>query len=59
VTDVHRRRKHSASAICNPTDELSVVMHKAYVEDIESSFIRDMRVLQEPAVIVAHDRQLK
>ena len=33
-------------------------MHKAYVEDIESSFIRDMRVLKEPAVIVARDRQL-
>ena len=36
----------------------SVVMHKAYVEDIESSFIRDMRVLKEPAVIVERDRQL-
>ena len=36
VTDVYRHRKHSANTICNPTNELSVVMHKAYVEDIES-----------------------
>ena len=33
-------------------------MHKAYIEDTENSFIRDMRVLKEPAVIVARDCQL-
>jgi hypothetical protein len=38
------------------TDELSVVMHKAYMED--QQFIREVRTLREPAIVVATDIQL-
>ena len=58
VTDVRRRRKRSAYGGCNPNDELAIVMQKAYVEDVENCFIREMKTLREPAVIVARDRQL-
>ena len=58
VTDVKRRRKQVVYGGCSTTDELSVVMQKAYVEDLENCFIREMKTLREPAVIIARDRQL-
>ena len=38
------------------TNELSVVMHKAYMED--QQFIREVRTLHEPAIVVATDLHL-
>ena len=40
------------------TDELGIVMYKAYIEDGENCFAREVRMFKEPAVIVAFDRQL-
>ena len=39
-------------------DELGALMHRAYLEDHENVFIREMKILQEPAIILALDRQL-
>ena len=60
VTDLKRHRKHpqSGHGVVSNTDELGIVMHKAYIEDGESCFIREVRMFKEPAVIVAFDRQL-
>ena len=55
VTDMRRRQK---KACPNSTDELAVVMQKAYLEDGDGRFIREMKTLREPAIIVALDRQL-
>ena len=33
-------------------------MQKAYIEDGENCFVREVRMFKEPAVIVAFDRQL-
>lgn len=38
------------------SDELSVVLQKAFMED--KCFIREVRTLREPAIVVATDRQL-
>ena len=55
VTDIRRRQK---KACPSSTDELAVVMQKAYLEDGDRCFIREMKTLREPAIIVALDRQL-
>ena len=39
-------------------DELAVVMQKAYLEDSNQQFIREIRTLHEPGIIVAVDCQL-
>ena len=46
----------SSSSLVFVSDELSVVMQKAYMED--KHFIREVRTLREPAVVVGTDRQL-
>lgn len=33
-------------------------MHKAYLEDSDKCFIREMKTLRKPAIIVVLDRQL-
>lgn len=43
---------------CQGCDELAVLMQKAFLEYHSHHFIRDVRMLQEPAIIVALDRQL-
>ena len=60
VTDVKRRQKcsNSGSSACCSTDELGVIMQKAYIEDGENLFIREVRLFKEPAVIAAFTRQL-
>ena len=60
VTNLRRRQsKPSLGAIVScTTDELAVVMQKAFVEDDNNSFIREMKTLKEPAIIVALERQL-
>ena len=58
VTYVKRELKTTTSPISSvsPTDELSVIMHKAYMED--QQFIREVRTLHEPAIVVATNVQL-
>ena len=55
-----RQIKHAKSSLkeFDPADELYTVMFQAKQEDVSSSFIRDMKVLPEPAVILASDYQL-
>ena len=55
VADVRRRQKRSTTS---HGDELAVVMQQAYLEDYGNHFIREMRILREPAIVVAKDRQL-
>ena len=43
----------------NPADELYTVMFQAKQEDSNQHFIRDMKVLPEPAIILATEQQLK
>lgn len=40
------------------SDEFAVVMQKAFMEDESKLFIRDVKTIREPAIIVAQDRQL-
>ena len=57
VSDLKQRKKKVAVAgVTTSCDELAVVMQKAYLED--QRFIREVRTLREPAIIVALDRQL-
>ena len=58
VTYVKRQLKTNSSPLLSvsATDELSVVMHKAYMED--QQFIREVRTVREPAIMVATDQQL-
>ena len=39
-------------------DELTIVMQKAFMEDNSKQFVREMKTLREPAIIVSLDRQL-
>ena len=55
VADVKRRLKKSNSG---GLDELAVVMQKAYLEDDGNQFIREMKILREPAIVVATERQI-
>lgn len=42
----------------NPADELYSVMFQAKQEDSSSKFVRDIKVLPEPAVVLASEYQL-
>ena len=55
-----RQAKHAKSVLkeFNPADELYSVMFQAKQEDVSNSFVRDMKVLPEPAVMLASDYQL-
>ena len=46
----------AVAGVTTPCDELAVVMQKAHLED--QQFSREVRILREPAIIVAVDRQL-
>ena len=56
VTDIkHQQKWGSFSSV----DELAVGMQKAYLEDGDKCFIREMKSLREPAIIiVALNQQL-
>lgn len=58
VSYVKQQLKTNSSPLSSvsATDVLSVVMHKAYMED--QQFIREVRTLREPAIVVATDQQL-
>ena len=55
-----RQVKHAKSSLkeFNPADELYLVMFQAKQEDISNSFVHDMKVLPEPAVMLSSDYQL-
>ena len=51
--------KHAAkSSSYNPADELYSVMFQAKQEDQNNAFVRDIKVLPEPAILIAKDYQL-
>ena len=59
IVDAKRRQKKvEACGSTSGVDELGVVMQTAYMEDEGNCFIREMRVLREPAIVLALDRQL-
>ena len=62
VSQAKRRLKKKQCAMevggnVSVDDELSVVMHKAFMEDESKQFICDVKALREPAVVVACDYQ--
>ena len=60
VSQAKRRCKRSDSCqiVSNPDDELAVVMQKAFMEETSQHFIRQLRTLREPAIVVAQDQQI-
>ena len=59
IVDAKRRQKKIVSyGNTSGVDELGVVMQTAYMEDEGNCFIREMRVLREPAIVLALDRQM-
>ena len=53
-----RMRLSSLPASCAPGDELGIIMQQAFMEDSSNIFVRDVKCLREPAVIIATERQL-
>lgn len=51
-------RSASKATEYNPADELYSVMFKAKQEDSQSMFVQDVRVLPDPALVLANDYQL-
>jgi hypothetical protein len=58
VSDLKQTQKKSVIAGANSCDELAVVMQKAYLEECNQHFIREVKTLREPGIVVAVDRQL-
>ena len=62
VSQVKQRLKQKSNlstyGVSHSNDEIAVVMQKAYMEDSSKLFIREMKTLREPAIIVVYDRQL-
>ena len=59
VSDLKRQQKKAgAGPAVSSCDELGVVMQKAYLEDSNQRFIREVKTLREPGIVVAVDRQL-
>ena len=59
VTKLKSRMKSSSLSVsCGANDELGVIMQQAFMEDKCNQFIRDIRCLREPAVIMSTERQL-
>ena len=51
VTDIRRRQKKGTCS-SNTTDELAIVMQKAYLKDSDKCFIWEIiKTLREPAII--------
>lgn len=62
ISQAKRRMKHKSNlstyGVSYKNDEISVIMQKAFMEDTSKLFIREVKTLREPAIIVAYDRQL-
>lgn len=56
ASKIKSRMKLSSSPISN--DEFAVVLHKASMEDKSGQFIREVKCLREPSIVVATERQL-
>ena len=58
----HQARYSKSVAMCseyNPADELYSIMFQAKQEDASCTFIRDIKVLPDPAIVLASDYQLR
>ena len=63
VSQVKRRLKYKSRSLGGQMqimadDGLSVVMQRAFMEDTSKQFVREMKTLREPAIVVGLDRQL-
>ena len=58
VIKAKSRSKIAAVPTCSSNDDFAIVMHHAFLEDSNNQFIRDVKTLREPAVVVYYDRQL-
>jgi hypothetical protein len=58
VMKAKSRSKIAAVPTCSSNDNFAVVMHHAFLEDSDNQFIRDIKTLREPAIVVCYDRQL-
>ncbi len=63
VSQVKRRLKYKSRSLGGQMqimadDGLSVVMQRAFMEDTSKQFVRAMKTLREPAIVVGLDRQL-
>ena len=52
------KRRQSCSQVGSADDEFAAVLHKAFMEDATKQFVREIKTLREPAIVVATDRQL-
>ena len=55
---VRMKSSSAGTNLCAPSDELGIIMQQAFMEDTSNQFIREVKCLREPAVIVATERQL-
>ena len=53
-----KRRNKSKEQIGSADDEFATVLHKAFMEDSTKQFIREIKPLREPAIVVARDQQI-
>jgi hypothetical protein len=51
-------KEHLCQQVSNPDDELAIVLQKAFMEDSSRQFIREIRTLREPAIVVCNDQQV-
>ena len=58
VSQAKRRCKQPGSHVGSADDEFAAVLHKAFIEDATKQFVREIRMLREPAIVVATDQQL-
>lgn len=54
----HRCKQSSVSQVGTCDDEFAAVLHKAFMEDTTQQFIREIKTLREPAIVVATNQQL-
>ena len=52
------KREHDFQQVSNPDDELAIVLQKAFMEDSSRQFIREIRTLTEPAIVICRDQQV-
>ena len=53
-----KKRMCSSELPYDGSDELAIVMHEALMESKSEQFVREVKCLREPAIIVATERQL-
>ena len=59
VSQAKRRCKQSSiSQAGSADDEFAAVLHKAFMEDTTKRFVREIKTLREPAIVVATNQQM-